>query len=101
VAGRDDVQALFSGDRAVDLYYDVVKPFTDWPTHDYSIKSLAKHLGFKWRDPSPSGAESIEWYNQWVESGDRSIKRRILEYNDDDCVAMRVLLDAFSRAPAG
>jgi uncharacterized protein len=97
VAGRDQIKALFSQERAVDLYSDVVQPFTDWPTHDYSIKSLAKFLGFAWRDTSPSGADSIEWYNTWVDSGDPGIRQRILEYNEDDCRAMRVLLDALLR----
>jgi predicted RecB family nuclease len=93
-AERAEVEELFSRGRAVDLYYDVVKPFTDWPTTDYSIKSLAKFLGFRWRDASPSGAESVEWFNRWADTGDQAVKRRILEYNEDDCLAMRVLLDA-------
>jgi len=71
----------------------VVKPCTEWPTNDHSIKTLASYLGFHWRDPSPSGAASIEWYNRWIETGDKDIRRRILEYNEDDCVATRVLLD--------
>lgn len=29
---------------------------TEWPTRDYSIKTLARHLGFAWRDAHPSGA---------------------------------------------
>jgi len=94
VATREEVEAIFEPRRAVDLYSDVVLPCTDWPTLDYSIKSLAKYLGFRWRDTHPSGAESIEWYHNWVSSGDESIKHRILEYNEDDCIAMRVLLDA-------
>ncbi|MFW6181511.1 MAG: TM0106 family RecB-like putative nuclease [Spirochaetota bacterium] len=98
-AARAEVEELFCPGRAVDLYYDVVKPFTDWPANDYSIKSLAKFLGFRWRDASPSGAESVEWFNRWAETGDPEIKRRILEYNEDDCLAMRVLLDAL--APEG
>jgi len=32
------------------LYNDVVKKVTEWPTRDYSIKTLAKFLGFNWRD---------------------------------------------------
>jgi hypothetical protein len=42
----------------------------------------------------PSGAASIEWFDQWVKTQDPKIKQRILDYNEDDCVAMRVLLDA-------
>jgi predicted RecB family nuclease len=89
-----DIEALFDPARAVDLYYDVVKKATEWPTRDYSIKTLAKHLGFAWRDSHPSGVASIEWFNRWIETGDPAIKQRILEYNEDDCRATRVLLDA-------
>ena len=88
---------MFEPRRAIDLYSDAVFPCTDWPTRDYSIKSIATYLGFSWRDRNPSGAESIEWYNDWAESGNESIKRRILEYNEDDCRAMRVLVDALKR----
>ena len=56
-------------------------------------QTLAKYLGFDWRDASPSGAESIEWYHRWVETADPVIKQRILDYNEDDCKATRVLLD--------
>lgn len=89
----EEVEAMFDPGSAIDLYYDVVKKCTEWPTRDHSIKTLATYLGFKWRDTSPSGAESIEWYHRWVETGDPNIKQRILNYNEDDCIATRVLLD--------
>lgn len=89
----EDIEDLFNPVHAVDLYYDVVKKATDWPTIDFSIKTLAKFLGFAWRDTHPSGAASIEWFDRWVKTGDPSIRRRILEYNEDDCIATRVLLD--------
>jgi predicted RecB family nuclease len=94
VASESDVEEMFNPSVSVDLYHHVVRPKTEWPTRDFSIKTLAAHLGFKWRDPDPSGASSIEWYHRWVEKGDSAIRKRILEYNEDDCVAMRVLLDA-------
>lgn len=93
VATEEEIEALFASEITVDLYTDVVRPKTEWPTRDYSIKTLASFLGFKWRDSNPSGAASIEWYHRWVESGDPEIRQRILDYNEDDCVATRVLLD--------
>jgi uncharacterized protein YprB with RNaseH-like and TPR domain len=66
---------------------------TEWSTRDYSIKTLAKYLGFEWRDAHPSGAASIELYDRWAETGDPAIKQRILDYNEDHCRATRVLLD--------
>jgi uncharacterized protein len=93
VCTREDVESLFANGRSIDLYSDVVLWSTDWPVHDYSLKTLARYLGFKWRDPHPSGAASIEWYERWTETGDPALKQRILEYNEDDCRATRVLLD--------
>jgi len=93
VCTPEEVNVLFEPPRAVDLYYDVVLRATEWPTRDFSLKTLASFLGFKWRDPHPSGAASIEWFDRWAKTGDPRIKARILEYNQDDCSATRVLLD--------
>ena len=100
VCSAEDIDAIFSPERAVDLYFDVVLKATEWPTRDYSLKTLAKYLGFLWRDTHPSGAASIEWFHRWVESGDPTIKQRILDYNEDDCIATSVLLDGIRRLPA-
>jgi uncharacterized protein len=99
VCSAEDIEAIFSPERAIDLYFDVVLKATEWPTRDYSLKTLAKYLGFIWRDTHPSGAASIEWFHRWVESADPTIKQRILDYNEDDCIATRVLLDGIRRLP--
>lgn len=88
------IEDLFDPAYAIDLYNDVVKKATEWPTWDYSIKSLARYLGFSWRDAHPSGAASIEWFHRWVATGDPTIRQRVLDYNEDDCRATRVLRDA-------
>jgi predicted RecB family nuclease len=93
VCTAEDIESLFDPSRAVDLYNDVVTKATEWPTNDQSIKTLAKYLGFAWRDTDPSGAASIEWFDRWVRSRDPKIRERILDYNEDDCRATRVLLD--------
>ena len=93
VCSAEDIERLFDPSNAVDLYFDVVLRATEWPTHDFSIKALAKYLGFSWRDTDPSGAASIEWFNRWAETRDAAVKQRILDYNEDDCRAMLVLLD--------
>lgn len=89
----EDVEALFSNSSMIDLLYDIVVPCTEWPTYDRSIKTLAQYLGFQWRDSNPSGAASIEWYHRWIESQDPSIRKRILEYNEDDCLATGIVVD--------
>jgi predicted RecB family nuclease len=87
------VERLFELPRAVDLYGDVVLKATEWPTRDHSIKTLAKYLGFMWRDTHPSGAASVEWFDRWCRERHPEIRQRILDYNEDDCRATRVLLD--------
>jgi predicted RecB family nuclease len=93
VCSEQDIEDLFSSPRTVDLYFDVVLKATEWPTIDYSLKTLAKYLGFAWRDIHPSGAASIEWFDRWVKNRDPAMRQHILDYNEDDCRATRVLLD--------
>jgi uncharacterized protein len=93
VASVEEVAAAFDSDAMVDLYSDVVRPSTEWPTHDLSIKTLAVYLGFSWRDSNPSGASSIEWYRAWLATGDVAIRKRIVEYNEDDTLATAIVLD--------
>ena len=92
VRSKGEIETLFNPDNTIDLLY-VVGKYTVWPTRDHTLKTLAQYLDFKWRDTDPSGAASIEWFQRWSESKDPKIKQRILEYNEDDCVATRVLLD--------
>ncbi len=99
VAGPEEIEALFAAPRALDLYSDVVRPCSEWPTHDFSIKSLAKHCGFNWRDADPSGATSIEWFDRWAKTGDPRLRQRLLDYNEDDCRAMRVVWDCMQQFP--
>jgi predicted RecB family nuclease len=99
VASAEEIDEFISSDNTVDLYTNVVKKYTEWPTNDHSIKTLALYLGFKWRDTDPSGAASIEWYHRWVETGDASIRQRIIDYNEDDYVSTRVLLDGIRKLP--
>jgi predicted RecB family nuclease len=99
VCTADEIEQLFDPAHAIDLYNDVVKKLTEWPTWDFSIKTLAKYVGFSWRDPHPSGAASIEWFHRWIESNDPAVRQRILDYNEDDCRATRVLRDELVNLP--
>jgi len=92
VVSMEEVDSFFSNKNVIDLY-QIVSKFTDWPLGSYGIKAIATYLGFKWRDVSPSGALSIQWYNDYLKTKSESILNRILEYNDDDCRATLVLKD--------
>lgn len=81
----------------IDLYNDVILKKTDWPLGSYSIKAIAQYLGFNWRDKTPSGALSIQWFNEYLKKKDEKILKRILEYNEDDCMATMVLKDGIEK----
>jgi predicted RecB family nuclease len=92
-----EVEAFFGGSLVKDLYTDIVLSGSEWPTMSFSIKSIAKFLGFSWRDTHPSGAASIEWFHRYSQTKDPELRQRILDYNEDDCRAMRVLVDAIKK----
>ncbi|MFA6548250.1 MAG: TM0106 family RecB-like putative nuclease [Candidatus Magasanikbacteria bacterium] len=92
VISADEVESFFDNPNVIDLYQIVLKN-TDWPVGSYSLKALAQYLGFSWRDKTPSGALSIQWFNDYIKTKDERILNRILLYNEDDCRATMVLRD--------
>jgi predicted RecB family nuclease len=78
--------------RFVDIYEELIQAVA-LPVESYALKSIAKWLGFEWRDLDASGAKCIYWYDQWLETGDRSLLEIIQRYNEDDCKATRSLKD--------
>ncbi len=84
----DEVQTFFQQENVIDLYTDIIFKKTDWPLSSYSLKEIASYLGFEWRDETPSGALSIQWYSEYCENLDEKILQRILDYNEDDCKAL-------------
>lgn len=97
VISLEEVEDFFQNPNVIDLYTDVVLKNTDWPLPSYSIKALAVYLGFNWRDETPSGALSIQWFNDYIEKKDELIMKRILEYNEDDCKATMILKDGLEK----
>jgi predicted RecB family nuclease len=82
--------------------YSTVQQCSDWPLFSYSIKDIAKYLGFRWTAEDASGANSIAWYRDYQNSveGDRSIFEKIVQYNKEDCQAMIVVKDWFEEQSA-
>ncbi|PAX57165.1 TM0106 family RecB-like putative nuclease [Brunnivagina elsteri] len=74
--------------RFVDVYEELIKSVT-LPIESYALKAIAKWLGFEWRDNEASGAKCIYWYDQWLQTGDRTLLEVIQRYNEDDCRATR------------
>jgi uncharacterized protein len=62
------------------------------PVYFYSLKDIAKQLGFKWRHKAAGGANSITWYEEYLRLKDnkktavkaKKILQDIIDYNEDD-----------------
>ncbi len=96
IISEDEVNDFFGSPNVIDLYHIVLKQ-TDWPVGSYSLKALAQYLDFRWRDETPSGALSIQWFNEYIKTQDEKILERILIYNEDDCKATMVLKDGIDK----
>lgn len=96
VISEEKVEEFFSNPNVIDLY-QLVSKHTDWPLGSYSLKAIATFLGFKWRDETPSGALSIQWFNEYIKTKDEKTLKRILLYNEDDCRATMVLKDKIEK----
>lgn len=64
-----------------------------FPVYFYSIKDIAKYLGFSWRHEKAGGAQSILWYEEWLEKKDRGVLEDVIKYNEDDVRATEFLYE--------
>ena len=55
-----------------------------FPMPFYSLKDVAKYIGFHWRTKDASGPDSVLWYEDWMEHGDEEAVKKTIEYNEDD-----------------
>ncbi len=78
--------------RFIDIYEQLIQSVA-LPIDSYALKAIARWLGFAWRDQEANGAKCIYWYDQWLETGDRTLLAIIQDYNEDDCRATRTVKD--------
>ncbi len=81
-----------------DHMIDVHKVATDavaFPTYGNGLKSVARFLGFTWRHEEVDATESIAMYLDYIANPKENKEKLqlILDYNEDDCIATRVIKD--------
>lgn len=64
-----------------------------FPLNFYSLKDVCKFLGFNWRADDASGANSVLWFQDWLDNQDRKMLQKIIDYNEDDVRATAHLKD--------
>lgn len=73
-------------ERFIDLHALVTQRVV-LPVESYTLKLIARWLGFQWRNSEANGAQSIYWYSEWLSTGNRDFLDAIVDYNEDDCQA--------------
>ena len=76
---------------------ELVRTHAVFPLYFYSLKSIAKFLGFSWKGDVQGGGESILAYDKWLETGKRSHLESIIAYNEEDVQATAFLIDWLRR----
>lgn len=93
IPAERDIQQFVDGPQWVDMFQAVSEQFIC--PNGKGLKKIAPVAGFHWRDPEAGGEASMAWYRLAVafDGGepDMSQRTRILEYNEDDVQATRVL----------
>jgi uncharacterized protein len=64
-----------------------------FPLPFYSLKDIAKYLGFKWRSADASGLDSVLWFHDYCKNNDKESIHKIMDYNEDDVSATWFLID--------
>jgi predicted RecB family nuclease len=68
-----------------------------FPIRSNGLKVLGGFLGAAWADPKSSGLQSLVWRHKWEVSRDEGHKQSLLQYNREDCEAVRLLVDRLDR----
>ncbi|HWA64282.1 MAG TPA: TM0106 family RecB-like putative nuclease [Candidatus Paceibacterota bacterium] len=77
-------------ENTIDLHMKLVDSVV-LPIYFYSLKDVGAYLGYTWADPHAGGAESVVWYNEYVEKKDEAVLQKILRYNEDDVRATMLI----------
>ena len=64
-----------------------------FPVYSNGLKELGKFIGAKWSLPNSSGLQSLVWRYHWETKQNENFQTILIQYNQEDCQALRSLLD--------
>ncbi len=68
------------------------------PAPSFSLKAAAPIFGFNWRQDDCGAMDSMVYFTSWLKTGNSELINKILMYNEDDCKAMLVVVEALKKA---
>ena len=67
-----------------------------FPVYSNSLKELGKYVGASWSNNLSSGLESLVFRYHWEEKPNTKIQQILINYNREDCQALKKLTDVIS-----
>lgn len=77
---------------------EIVKDAVVFPLYFYGLKDIGHYIGYERSKKISGGGESVAYYEEWLDTGDRAKLEAILLYNEDDVRATMALKDWLVRA---
>ena len=68
-----------------------------FPVKSNGLKEIGKFLGARWTPANASGLQSLVWRYYWDETSDTQYQGLLVTYNQEDCLALKLLVDELSQ----
>jgi predicted RecB family nuclease len=95
---QDQVGAALA--RAVNVL-SIINSHVYFPTYSCGLKDIGRFLGCNWSEPEASGLQSVAWRTAWESSRDESLKAKLVWYNMEDCLALKVVVEFLVQVAPG
>ena len=64
-----------------------------FPVRSNRLKEIGHYIGASWTASNASGLQSLAWRHFWEETQNSDYKEKLISYNEEDCQALRLLVD--------
>jgi predicted RecB family nuclease len=67
-----------------------------FPVYSNRLKEIGRYIDASWSSINASGIQSLVWRHRWEETKSKKYKQLLIEYNNEDCRALKSLVDKLS-----
>jgi len=75
----------------------LIHPHVYFPVYSNGLKDIGRFLGFQWTHENATGLQAVVWRQNWIKTKAPDIKAQLLQYNEDDCRALKRVVESIGR----
>ena len=68
-----------------------------FPVRSNGLKDIGNFIGAVWTSQDASGLQCLCWRRLWEKTHDPEMMKRIVRYNEEDCVALRLVTERLTK----